>query len=73
MKHIRSVIPANDKASVFVEKNVRFNWEECLKIYKKDGRAGEVQMIIMSTNKYLNKGLLSKLARDYLLHSVKPG
>ena len=43
-----------------------------MKIYKKDGRAGEVQMIIMSTNKYLNKDLLSKLARDYLLHSVKP-
>ena len=37
-----------------------------MKILREDGRAGEVQVIIMPTNKYLNKNVPSNLA-------IKPG
>ena len=51
-----------EEGECFHGKSVWLKWEECLKIYKEDGRAGEVQVI----NKYLNKNVPSNLA-------IKPG
>ena len=71
MKHIRSVIPAKKMAGV--------SWKKCLiwpgRVFEnlKGGWQGWWnQMIIMPTNKYLDKNMLRKLARDNLFYNIRP-
>ena len=74
MKHIRSVMPAKKKTSVFMEKMFDLTRGS---VWKSKGRiAGLVkskQIVIMLTKKNLNKNVLNNLARDNLLQNTKPG